>query len=221
MRVFLILFAVVALAVLAGVGVLGVRGRHFRKPPLYIFPDMERQLKLRPQKPNGFFPNGLSSQLPVPGTIARSAPLATVTGPAYPYEDAPVNTGRLSGTTNFVPNNPLPVTGELLRRGQQRFTINCSPCHGQLADGNGITRKLGAMAVVASLHDKRIVEMADGELFHVITHGRNLMGAYGPNITAPDRWAIVAYLRALQLSRLGTLDDVPAELRANLKNQAR
>ena len=64
---------------------------------------------------------------------------------------------------------------ELLKRGQQRFTINCSPCHGQLADGNGITRKIGAMAVVANLHDKRIVEMTDGELFYVISNGRNLM----------------------------------------------
>ena len=80
-----------------------------------------------------------------------------------------MNTGLVAGTTNFVENNPLPVTAELLKRGQQRFTINCSPCHGQLADGNGITKKIGAMAVVANLHDKRIVEMADGELFHVIT----------------------------------------------------
>jgi mono/diheme cytochrome c family protein len=214
MRHFLVILLASALAV---VGVLGFRGSHFRKPPLYIFPDMEWQLKLRPQKPNGFLANGLSSQLPVPGTIARSTPLQTVNGPVYPYEEAPVNTGRVSGTTNFVENNPLPVTGQLLRRGRQRYTINCSPCHGQLADGNGITKKLGAMAVVADLHDKRIVEMADGELFYVITHGRNLMQPYGPNITVADRWAIIAYLRALQLSQLATIDDLPEELRAGLK----
>ena len=214
MRHFLVILLASALAV---VGVLGFRGSHFRKPPLYIFPDMEWQLKLRPQKPNGFLANGLSSQLPVPGTIARSTPLQTVNGPVYPYEEAPVNTGRVSGTTNFVENNPLPVTGQLLRRGRQRYTINCSPCHGQLADGNGITKKLGAMAVVADLHDKRIVEMADGELFYVITNGRNLMQPYGPNITVADRWAIIAYLRALQLSQLATIDDLPEELRAGLK----
>ena len=124
-------------------------------------------------------------------------------------------TGRLIGTTNFVDNNPLPVSAQLLQRGQQRFTIYCSPCHGQEADGMGITRKIGAMAVVANLHDKRIVEMADGEIFHVITNGRNLMGAYGPNITVEDRWAIIAYLRALQLSQLGTLADLPPELQAH------
>jgi mono/diheme cytochrome c family protein len=214
MRYFLAIFAV---SVAAVVGILGFRGTHFRKPPLYIFPDMEWQLKLRPQKPNAFFPNGLSSQLPVSGTIPRGTAIQTASGPVYPYEDAPVNTGRINGTTNFVEINPLPITAELLRRGQQRFSINCSPCHGQLGEGNGITKKINAMAIVANLHDKRIVEMADGELFYVITNGRNLMGAYGANVTVEDRWAVIAYLRALQLSHLGTIDDLPQDLRANLK----
>lgn len=214
MRYFLAIFA---LCVLAVVGVLGFRGTHFRRPPLYIFPDMEWQYKLRPQKPNGFFANGRSSQIPVAGTIPRGTPIPTTAGPVFPYEDAPVNTGFVTGTTNFVEVNPLPITAALLARGQRRFTINCSPCHGQLAEGNGITKKINAMAVVANLHDKRIVEMADGELFYVITNGRNLMGAYGPNVTVQDRWAIVAYLRALQLSQLGTLDDLPQDLRTTLK----
>lgn len=214
MRYFLIIFVVLVVAVGA---VLGKRGTHFRKPPLYIFPDMEWQLKLRPQKENTFFTNGLSSQLPVPGTIARSAPIETANGPVYPFEDSPVNTGRVTGTTNFVENNPMHITATLLKRGQQRFTINCSPCHGATAEGKGITQKIGAMAVVANLHDKRIVEMPDGELFFVITNGRNLMGSYGANVTVEDRWAIIAYLRALQLTRLGTIDDVPQQLRDTLK----
>jgi len=214
MRYFLSIFV---LAILAVVGVLGFRGSHFRKPPLYIFPDMEWQLKLRPQKDNGFFTNGMTSQPHVPGTIARSTSLQTPAGPVFPFEDAPVNTGRITGTTNFIENNPLPITHQLMQRGQQRFTINCSPCHGAVADGNGITKKINAMPLVANLHDKRIVEMTDGELFFVITNGRNNMGAYGPNVVIEDRWAIVAYLRALQLARLGNIDDVPQELRASLK----
>jgi len=109
------------------------------------------------------------------------------------------------------------VTAALLSRGQQRFTINCTPCHGALGDGDGITKKIGAMAVVANLHDKRIVEMTDGEIFYVITNGRNLMGSYGANVVTADRWAIIAYLRALQLSQLGALEDLPEALRANLK----
>lgn len=214
MRYFLIIFGV---AILAVMGVLGPRGRHFSKPPLYIFPDMEWQLKLRPQTQNGFFTNGLSSQVAVPGTIPRSVALETTSGAVFPFEDSPVNSGRVTGTTNFVENNPLPITEQLLLRGQQRFQINCSPCHGATAEGNGITKKINAMGVVANLHDKRIVEMGDGELFYVITNGRNLMGAYGPNVTVQDRWAIVAYLRALQLARLGSVDDLSQDLRGELK----
>jgi hypothetical protein len=214
MRYFLVIFGVCILAVM---GVLGKRGEHFRKPPLYIFPDMEWQLKLRPQKESSFFTNGLSSQMPVAGAIPRSTPVKTAGGAVYPYEDSPVNTGQITGTTNFIENNPLPITLQFLQRGQQRFTINCSPCHGATAEGNGITKKIGAMALVANLHDKRIAEMTDGELFFVISNGRNLMGAYGANVTVEDRWAIVAYLRALQLARLGTIEDVPQELRASLK----
>jgi hypothetical protein len=214
MRYFLAIFV---LAVAVVVGILGFRGSHFRKPPLYIFPDMEFQLKLRPQKENGFFTNGLTSQLHIPGTISRSTPLQTANGPVYPFEDSPVNTGHITGTTNFVENNPMPITEAFLKRGQQRFTINCTPCHGATGEGKGITQKIGAMAVVANLHDKRIVELPDGEIFFVISNGRNLMGSYGANVTVEDRWAIVAYLRALQLSHLGKVDDVPQDLRAALK----
>jgi mono/diheme cytochrome c family protein len=214
MRYFL---SILLLGIIAVIGVLGFRGSHFRKTSLYIFPDMEWQLKLRPQKPSGFFANGRTSQLPVPGTIARGVPFQTKAGPVFPYEDSPVNTGHITGTTNFVEINPMPITAALLKRGQQRFTINCSPCHGQLAEGNGITKKINAMAVVANLHDARIVKMTDGELFYVITNGRNLMGAYGANVTVEDRWAIVAYLRALQFSQLASIDDVPEALRASLK----
>jgi mono/diheme cytochrome c family protein len=214
MRYFI---AILFVSIVAVVGILGFQGSHFRKPPLYIFPDMEWQLKLRPQKPSGFFPNGRTSQLHVPGTIPRGVSIQTVAGSVYDYEDAPVNTGRFTGTTNYAETNPLPITAALLKRGQQRFTINCSPCHGQLADGNGITKKIGAMAVVANLHDARIVSMTDGEIFYVITNGRNTMGAYGPNVAVEDRWAIVAYLRALQFSQLASIDDVPEALRGSLK----
>jgi mono/diheme cytochrome c family protein len=214
MRYFLFIFG---LCVVVVMGVLGKRGTHFRKPPLYIFPDMERQLKLRPQKENTLFTNGLSSQLPVPGTVARSVALKTTDGDVFPFQDSPANSGRIVGTTNFLENNPLPITEQLVQRGQQRFTINCSPCHGALADGNGITKKIGAMAIVANLHDKRIVEMADGEIFYIITNGRNLMGAYGANVEVKDRWAIVAYLRALQIARLGTVEDLTPDVRAKLK----
>jgi mono/diheme cytochrome c family protein len=212
MRYFLLTFAVI---IVLGVAIAGKRGDMSRRTPIEVFPDMDRQLKLRPMEPNGFFNNGLSSQPHPAGTIARSTPIQTLAGAVMPYEDAPVNTGRVTGTTNFVELNPLSVNARLLARGRERYAINCAPCHGQLADGNGITKKYG-MAVVANLHDKRIVEMGDGELFHVITNGRNLMQPYGSQVDTQDRWAIIAYVRALQLARLGTVDDVPEAQRATL-----
>ncbi|MCX6885853.1 MAG: cytochrome c [Verrucomicrobiota bacterium] len=214
MRYFI---SILVLTVVTVVAILGFRGSHSRKTSLYIFPDMEWQLKLRPQKDNGFFPNGLSSQMSPQGTVARAKPIHALAGEALPFEDAPVFTGRAPGTTNFVELNPMPITATYLQRGQQRFTIYCSPCHGAQADGNGITKKIGAMAVVANLHDKRIVGLPDGEIFHVITNGRNLMGSYASQVTVQDRWAIIAYVRALQFSHLGTVEDLPQPLRAALK----
>ena len=219
MRYFLHFVLILLIGAAAGVGIAGFQGRMSRQPPIEVFPDMDRQLKLRPAQPNDFFPNGLSSQLPPQGTVARSEPLETVNGPVYAFEDAPVNTGRVTGTTNFVETNPVPVTGQLLQRGRERFDIYCTPCHGALGDGNGITKKLGVMPTVASLQDKRIVEMADGEIFNTITHGKSTMAAYGPLMPVADRWAVIAYLRALQLSQLGSIDDLPPEQQAAFKKQ--
>jgi len=214
----IISFALIGAALGAAVvGIAGFRGGLSRQPPIEVFPDMDRQLKLRPQKPDDFFANGVSSQLPPPGTIARSQPIQTVNGAVYPFEDSPVNSGLITGTTNFTATNPLQVNVALLERGRQRFNIYCAPCHGQIGDGNGITKKIGDMPAVANLHDKRIVEMPDGEIFNTITFGKGTMGAYGPIIPTGDRWAIIAYLRALQLSWLGSTNDLTAAQSAELK----
>jgi mono/diheme cytochrome c family protein len=199
-------FVIVLLGVVGVVSMAGWRGRVSRQPPREIFSDMERQPRLRPQKPDPFFADGRSSRLPAPGTIARGAP----------FEDTPVNTGCVTGTTNWVETNPLPVNAELLARGQERFTIYCSRCHGGVGDGNGITTKYG-MLRAGNYHEPRLIRMTDGELFHTVTAGKNQMPVYAPQVTVTDRWAVIAYVRALELARLGTLDDVPEEIRANLK----
>jgi Cytochrome C oxidase, cbb3-type, subunit III len=217
MRIILSILLIGAALGAAIVGIAGFQGRMSRKPPIEVFPDMDRQAKLRPQEPNRFFANGVSSQLPPSGTIARSEPIQTAGGAVYIFENAPVNTGKISGTTNFIELNPLVVNERLLLRGHERFDIYCAPCHGKLGDGNGITKKIGAMPAVANLHDKRIVEMADGEIFNTITFGKNTMGAYGPIVPVEDRWAIVSYLRGLQLSRLGSPDDLSPDQKAALK----
>jgi len=180
MRYFLHFVLMILVGAAITVGIAGLRGRPSRRPPLEVFPDMDRQLKLRPMQPNDFFPNGTSSQLPPPGTIARSEAFLTRNGPGYSFEDIPANTGCVTGTTNFVETNPLPVTGKLLAHGREGFDIYCAPCHGALGDGDGITKKLGVMPTVANLHEKRLVEMSDGEIFNTITHGKGTMAAAGP-----------------------------------------
>jgi mono/diheme cytochrome c family protein len=217
MRYLLYSILVIVATVAAAFTIIGVPGHLSRKPPLEVFPDMDRQAKLRPAQPFDFFPNGLSSQLAPAGTVVRSEPVATVNGAVYSYQDVPFNTGRVTGTTNFVALNPLPVDAAALARGREQFDIYCAPCHGRLGDGNGITKKIGVMPAVISLHDKRIVDMTDGEIFNTITHGKGLMGAYGGIIVAEDRWAIIAYTRALELSWLGSPDELTAEQRATLK----
>ena len=198
------------------VSIAGFRGGLSRRPPIEVFPDMDRQPKLRPQAPNSFFSDRHSSRLPVAGTVPQTGPRKVGDREVYPFEDAPDNTGRETGTTNFVETLPVPVTAQLLARGQERYQIHCAQCHGAAGDGKGIMAKY-QMVGMANFHDQRLVVMPDGEIFNTITYGKNLMSAYGPNVDVPDRWAIIAYVRALQRSRLGSLDDVPEPMRSTLK----
>jgi hypothetical protein len=199
MRYFIALFA--ALVVLA-VGVLGFRGDKFRKPPLELFPDMDRQPKLRPQEPNSFLPNGISSQPYVEGTIERSTSFAEYgLSDVYPFDQHPAVTGMIGSSTNLVEVNPFPISAQFLERGQERFNIYCAPCHGPLGDGKGITTRFG-MNLIRNLVDEYVMKQPDGQIYQTITHGKGAMGQYGTVIDIPDRWAIIAYLRALQTAQL-------------------
>jgi mono/diheme cytochrome c family protein len=204
-------FMVVALA--------GFRGDISRKPPLEVIADMDRQPKLRPMEPNAFFKNGLSSQRLVKGTVARREPLVTASGEkVYPFQtNHAVNKGYTiaDGATNFV-SIPLPVTMAFVERGRERFGISCVPCHGAQGDGNGIVGKFG-FSGIRDLHAETALKLADGAVFKIISEGQKSspteagMLGYASNIDVVDRWAIVAYVRALQLSRLGDAkkDNVP------------
>ena len=203
MRYFLLGWVILCMLVVA---IAGKRGDISRKPPIEVFPDMDRQYKLRPQTRANFFEDKMSSRLPVPGTIARGVK----------FEDVPANTGLVPGTTNYVATIPVELTQTMMLRGQERYGISCAPCHGPIGDGKGITSRFG-MAIVRNLHDPIVVRIGDGEMFNVITHGRGLMGSYGAQIATEDRWAIVAYVRALQRSRIATMEDVPADQRASVK----
>ena len=205
MRYFLLVLGVIVITVMV---VAGKRGDMSRRPPIELFPDMDRQPKLRPQTANSFFKDGLSSQQPIDGAVARGSA----------YQDTPENTGKISGTTNWVQTIPAPMTAQVMARGRERYDISCAPCHGAQGDGKGITTKFG-MAVIADLHDaatRKVPQQSDGQLFGTISHGKGLMQGYASTLSIPDRWAIVAYVRALQRSHLGTIDDVPADKRAEV-----
>lgn len=208
MRKFLAYFFTLwALGVVAVLGVAGLRGSTSRRPPIEVWPDMDRQPKLRPQTTAKFagFADGLSSRLPVAGTVARGSA----------WEANEFNTGK-KADGSFADAMPVAVDAELVRRGRERYGIYCAPCHGAAGDGNGVTTKFG-MAAVAKLHDERLIKMGDGEIFNTITNGKNLMGPYGDKLDPRDRWAVVSYVRVLQLSRLGKKEEIPDAVRATLK----
>src|SRR5579864_475871 len=216
------------LLTLAGVAVLGFRGEKTTNEPWELFPDMVRQMKVRAQSPLKFFADGRGPRLPIKGTvpIGYEMPKAETNPPAAGAEMMPrgfsvgtdyADTGKMGN--NWGTGIPVPVTPELIQRGQQRFNITCAMCHGATAAGNGITKQYG-LATVVTLQDDRIRKMADGEIFNTITNGKNTMMAYGPTLLVSDRWAIIAYLRALQRSQGGTVADVPPEHRADLDKPA-
>jgi mono/diheme cytochrome c family protein len=220
MRYFYLIFFLTCVTV---IGLAGFRGSKSRQPPIELFPDMVRQNKARPQTPGEFFADERSSRVRPEGTVDHNPPyvingkLVQVNGkPVFPYEDAPINTGRITGTTNFIETSPVEITRQLLDRGQERFGIYCMPCHGPAGDGKGITGKYG-MISMANFHDKRLVEMGDGEIFSTLTGGKNLMPAYGAIIPVEDRWAIISYIRVLQRSQLATVEDVPEAKRGEFK----
>jgi mono/diheme cytochrome c family protein len=238
LRGFFVLFLLCAIAVVA---VFGFRGQRGTQPPTEVFPDMVRQPKVRAQAQLDLFADGRGPRLPVAGTVPigyempKPQPVAGVDAAGLPGSPTPPtgpwshpNVGFSEGTDYYNTGKmgdqwgtglPVPVTPELMQRGQQRFNITCAMCHGATAAGNGITKQYG-LATVVSLQDERIRKMSDGEIFNTITNGKNTMMAYGPNIIVPDRWAIIAYLRALQRSQNATVADVPEDQRAELDKPA-
>lgn len=205
-----------AFTVVLLVSVMGFRGLRSTRPPIEVFPDMDRQAKYKPQAESPFFADGRADR-PIPaGTVpfgrdARQADPAFLRADDFRYE------GKLADGS-FGRGFParLPVTREFIGRGQGRYLIYCAPCHGALGDGNGITKSYG-MLTTPTYHDDRLRAMAEGEIFNTITHGKNTMMPYADKLAPDDRWAVVAYVRALQRAAHGSITDVPPEQRGGLK----
>jgi mono/diheme cytochrome c family protein len=204
-----------AFTVVLLISVMGFRGLRSTRPPVEVFPDMDRQGKYKPQAESRFFADGRADR-PIPaGTVPRGRTVDA--DPAYLRADDFRYEGKLPDGS-FGRGFPagLEVTDRFIQRGKNRFEIYCAPCHGVLGDGNGITKSYG-MLVTPSYHDDRLRALAEGEIFNTITHGKNTMFAYGDKLAPDDRWAVVAYVRALQRAHHGTINDVPVELRGGLK----
>jgi mono/diheme cytochrome c family protein len=152
------------------------------------------------------FADKRASRTPPAGTVARG----------WLRDDEALYTGKVNGET--VEAFPFPIASDGLARGQQRYNIYCTPCHGRVGDGNGMVVQRG-LRQAASFHQDRLRQERPGYFYDVITNGFGAMPDYAAQIPVEDRWLIVAYIKALQLSQHASADDVPSDRRAELEKQ--
>jgi mono/diheme cytochrome c family protein len=228
-RYFLLLLVFVSLLVL---GIAGLRDYSFlphktKRPPIELFPDMVRQDKVKAQAPSDFFADGRGARAPIAGTVPlgytqptalAAAADGAVMGGAYDVvlfagKEDYANTGKVG--TSWGNGLPFEATLATLQRGHDRYQIQCAVCHGATGQGNGIATKYGLVGV-ANLQQQRIRDMSNGEIYNTIVNGKNTMLGYGASVQVPDRWAIIAYIRALQRSQNATITDVPDDQQAAL-----
>jgi mono/diheme cytochrome c family protein len=165
--------------------------------------DMHDAPRYEPLEASTFFADGRGSRMLVANTVARG----------MLREDDHLYQGKIDGELTDV--FPMPVTSDVMARGQERFNVFCSPCHGQTGEGNGMVVQRGFRAP-PSYHEQRLRDAPAGYFFDVMTNGFGAMYDYSSQVSVSDRWAIAAYIRALQRSREATIDDVPAARRAEL-----
>ncbi len=205
----------VVLACAALIGLAGCRGTTSPSPPIHPNLNMDFQERFEEQEANPFFADEAAMRQPVPGTVARGRLRTTA--------NAPMLMGRTAGGA-YLDRIPVPVTLDLLQRGQQRYTIFCSTCHGIAGDGRGIvmTGNAGAgygFTPAPTYHSDYLRGVQDGYLFEVITNGVRTMPSYAQQVPPADRWAIVAYVRALQRSQAASTADIPEPERLRLATE--
>lgn len=187
----------------AATGLVGCRGYESEEPPVHLNPNLDSQPRYDPQSESKFYEDRRTMRQPVEGTVAKGAL----------HENEAVAYGRVGD--RYVLKLPVQVTPQLLERGQERYDIFCTPCHDKTGSGNGLVVQRG-YPQATNLHDERVRKMTDGQLYSAIANGVRNMPSYGAQIPIDDRWAIVAYVRALEISQNATLEDVPSDKRAGL-----
>ncbi len=216
MRYFI---ATLIFIVIAVVSILGFRSDKFSKPPVWVFDDMDIQTKYSPQGKNEFFPDKRDDRPVIPGTVGRGygweVKEVFEEGYGYAVAEKPAMYSGKDEKGDWLRGYPIEIDEETMELGQQKFDIFCAICHGEAGDGNGITKQYG-MAATPTYLDERIRNMPEGEIFNTITNGKNLMGSYGAALTPKERWAVIAYVRALQLAGGAHIDDVPAQYHKEL-----
>ena len=199
------------LVVVTVVSFAGFRGHKFEKPPIQVFPDMDDQAKVKAQVKSEFFADGVGMRHPVTGTLPMgfeqpSKPASEGYTPQtleFTHGSTYYYTGKVGDYYGDGFPEELKVTTEFLKRGQERYNIQCAICHGTSGNGKGVFTKYSTV-IPADLTGPGFDDAAnpayrpDGKIYDTITNGWNQMGGYGPNISVQDRWAIVAYVRALQ-----------------------
>ncbi len=214
-----VVISVLVLAAGVFVSLMGVRGTISDRRPLMIIPDMVVQPRYHAQDESPFFADGREMRTPPVGTLPfggadyESDAGSPRLNPDFLQEDDRYYRGKQG--TAWVTKIPVKLDLELLRRGHERFDIYCAPCHGATGSGNGVMTQYG-LAGVATITDAFHTLMPEGEFFNVITKGKGKMLGYGPQIKIADRWAIVAYIRALARSQNAKVGDVPEAKRAEL-----
>jgi mono/diheme cytochrome c family protein len=164
-------------------------------------------------KVSAFYSDGLSMHAPPEGTVPRERIVQNVPLTTGRLPDGPVQSNG-EPLPKYVTTIPVPVTKELLELGRKRFDITCATCHGPRGDGNSIVATQMALRPPPSLH--LYTAKPSGYIYEVMVRGFGLMASYAAELDVQERWAIVAYIRALQLSQSATVEDVPAEKRGSL-----
>jgi len=187
-----------ACLLLLAVLLAGCQGAISDKTPIHINPNMDAQERFEAQEANLFFEDGRAMRAPVKGTVARG----------YLKEDVVLWTGKTADGS--WADNPLTVDLELIERGRDQYDIFCGVCHGVAGDGKGIimTGNYGYIPA-PSYHTDMLRAQGDGYLYDALTYGVRSMPGYGTQVKVKDRWAIVAYMRALQRSQHASTGDVP------------